>query len=494
MARNGVIYARFSSHSQNEQSIEGQLRECYSYAEKENINIIGEYIDRAISGKTDDRPEFQRMIADSSKKKFDFVIVYQLDRFARNRFDSATYKAKLKANFVKLVSAREVITDDASGILVESILEGMAEYYSAELSQKIKRGQKLAVEKLQQPTGGHPYGYKVVNKKFAINGETAPAVQMMFELYASGMKIIEICKKLNKMGYRTTKGNEFSNSSVGKILTNKRYCGYYMWGDTVVKDGIPSIISEELFEEVQAKLQKNKQSPASSKAVEDEYLLTGKLFCGMCHNMMVGISGTSKQKRLHFYYTCKGKRAKTCDKKSVRKKWIEDLVIQECYKILTTDTIKRIADEVMKISEKEKKNSNYARIQKIIDSNQLKKEKLIKSLAVGLDNEEFQTMIYAQFNEIDAQNKQLEAQLFKEATLQDRLTREQIVEFLYRMAKGNMEDIKHKKTLINVLINKIYLYDGKLTIFFNAQNEEVEVDVSLLEEVEGGSYIEESSP
>lgn len=140
MKQTAVIYARFSSHGQTEQSIEGQLRECYEYAKRNDLIILPEYIDRALSGTNDKRPEFQQMIEDSKKRDFNYVLVYQLDRFARNRYDSATYKAKLKKNNVRVISAKENITTDASGVLMESVLEGMAEYYSAELSQKVKRG------------------------------------------------------------------------------------------------------------------------------------------------------------------------------------------------------------------------------------------------------------------------------------------------------------------------------------------------------------------
>ena len=152
---NVVIYARSSSQRQNETSIEAQLEECYRYCKQNNYNVVGEYIDRALSAKTDDRPDFQRMILDSNKKLFNAIIVYQLDRFARNRYDSANYKAKLKKNDVKVFSVKEHISEDASGILVESVLEGMAEYYSAELSQKVKRNLKLNAEK-GLFNGGYP--------------------------------------------------------------------------------------------------------------------------------------------------------------------------------------------------------------------------------------------------------------------------------------------------------------------------------------------------
>lgn len=120
---NAVIYARYSSHSQTEQSIEGQLQECYNFAKRNNYNVIDEYIDRATTGTNDNREQFQQMMKDSEKKQFQGVIVYQLDRFARNRYNSATNKAKLKKNGVRVFSAKENISEDASGILMESVLE-----------------------------------------------------------------------------------------------------------------------------------------------------------------------------------------------------------------------------------------------------------------------------------------------------------------------------------------------------------------------------------
>ena len=164
---NAVIYARFSSHQQNEQSIEGQIKVCREFAQREGYIIVGEYIDRAVSGKTDNRPQFQKMIADSARRSFEVIIVYQIDRFARNRYDSATNKAKLKKNGVRVLSARENISDDASGVLIEGVLESMAEYYSAELSQKIRRGMDLNAEKGFCTGGNVALGYYVdVHKKF----------------------------------------------------------------------------------------------------------------------------------------------------------------------------------------------------------------------------------------------------------------------------------------------------------------------------------------
>ena len=136
----GIIYARYSSDNQREESIDGQIRECKEFAEKNDIRIIDTYIDRALSAKTDNRPSFQQMIKDSSKGLFDVIIVWKLDRFARNRYDSARYKAQLRKNGVKVISANENISEGSEGIILESVLEGMAEYYSADLSEKVIRG------------------------------------------------------------------------------------------------------------------------------------------------------------------------------------------------------------------------------------------------------------------------------------------------------------------------------------------------------------------
>lgn len=157
----GVIYARYSSDNQREESIEGQLRECKEFAAKNGIEIVDTYIDRALSAKTDNRPDFQRMIKDSSKELFDTIIVWKLDRFARNRYDSAHYKAILRKNGVKVVSATEIISDTAEGILLESLLEGMAEYYSVDLAEKITRGLTENALKCKFNGGTVPLGYTI---------------------------------------------------------------------------------------------------------------------------------------------------------------------------------------------------------------------------------------------------------------------------------------------------------------------------------------------
>lgn len=286
---NAVIYTRFSSHNQREESIEGQIRECRAFAEKNDIQIIKIYADRAVSGTTDNRPEFQQMIEDSAKRQFEAVIVYQLDRFARNRYDSATYKAKLKKNGVRVLSAKENITDEPAGIILESLLEGMAEYYSAELSQKIKRGMTENALKCKVTGGNIALGYKIgPEKEFEIDPLTAPIVREIFSMYASGRTVTQIIDTMNERGLKTSRGVPFNKNSLHRMLSNEKYIGVYKWNDIVIEGGVPAIVDKEVFQAVQEVLKKNKSAPARARSPVD-YILTTKLFCGVCGSNMVGV-------------------------------------------------------------------------------------------------------------------------------------------------------------------------------------------------------------
>ena len=321
---NAVIYARYSSDRQREESIEGQIRECTNYAMHNDITLIGSYIDRALSARTADRPDFQRMIADSAKGLFDVVLVYKLDRFSRDRYDSAHYKHVLKKNGVRVISIKENISDGPEGIILESMLEGYAEYYSAELAQKIRRGQYENASKCMNNGGNTPLGYMVDKKTCAlvIDPEMAPIVKEIFTRYANGDAISNIQKDLEARGVRSRRGNAYSVSVLSNLIKNRKYIGEYKYGDVITPDGIPAIIEKELFERVQNRMKTNKKAPAKSKA-EEEYLLTTKLYCGDCGRLMAGESGKGAKGVIYHYYKCSGaKRRLGCKKKAIKKHWI----------------------------------------------------------------------------------------------------------------------------------------------------------------------------
>lgn len=477
-----VIYARFSSHSQTEQSIEGQLKTCYEYANANGHTVVGEYIDRAISGTTDNRPEFQRMIADSSRRLFSGVLVYQLDRFARNRYDSANYKAALKKNGVRVLSARENISEDASGILIESVLEGMAEYYSAELSQKIRRGMDLNGQKCLCTGGNVALGYKVVDKHFQIDEETAPIVRAIFSMYANGKTITEIITIMNERHIVTARGNAFNKNSLRKILRNKRYIGIYTYRGTETPGGIPRIVDDETFYQVQDMLDRNKAAPARIKA-KTEYLLTTKLFCGYCKEMMTGVSGTSHTAATHNYYVCNNRKKKLCKKENVRKEHIENIVLAKCREMLTDKNIDRISREVARLSEQEAETPLLQQMRKQLTDNERKKKNLLVAV-MECEIESVRKALYEQLALIEKQVEDLKFQITKEMAGQVRLTAPEIKFFLIALKNGDPDTDKHKKTLIAIFVNAIYLYDDQITFIFNSGDKPITITGSLLGNIE----------
>lgn len=489
-----VIYARFSSHSQTEQSIEGQLAACYEYAKRNNMQILGEYIDRGLSGTSaEKRDEFQRMISDSSKRQFDAVLVYQLDRFARNRYDSATYKAKLKKNDVRVMSVRENISDDASGILMESVLEGMAEYYSAELSQKVKRGLDINASKCLC-TGGIPsLGFIVdSDKKFQIDPHTAPFAQQIFEMYAAGHTVKQITDHMNERGFKTSKGAAFNKNSLRDILRNKKYIGTYVYRGQETPNGIPRIISDELFYQVQEKLDKNKLAPARARA-KAEYLLTTKLFCGYCKEMMIGVSGTSRNGGIHWYYTCKGVfHKKGCKKKNVIKQYIEDLVLEKAREQLTDENISIIAKEIEKVFQGKKENLVLKRLNRLLNEC----NKSIENLLHALEKGEINDIVIERIGQKKKEREELQAQIAIEKMRNTDISSTEIKFFLTQLKKGGIDDMKYRRALISIFVNSIYLYDDKITIVYNASGKIVSADFPLIDDMakKCGSYMNASAP
>ena len=458
-----VIYARYSSDNQREESIEGQIRECTAYAEKNGITIVKHYIDRALSAKTDNRPEFQQMIKDSEKRLFDIVLVWKLDRFARNRYDSAHYEYQLERNHVKLVSATEPISEGPAGIMVKSMLTGMAEYYSAELSEKVVRGMTENVLKGKYNGGTIPIGYTVDEEKFfQIDPLKAPFVVEVFQRYNDGATMKELMNWLNDSGVTTNRNQKFTYNSIQTLLTNRRYIGENRFKDIVMPDSIPVIIEKELFDSVQDKIAKNRRAPARHKA-EDDYLLTTKLFCGMCGAMMFGECGTSRNKNVHHYYKCaNAKRTKTCKKKTVRKEWLEDLVVNETMKMIRDDdSIQSIVDAVMILQEQE--NTVLPLLEKQMKDIENGIENLLNAIQAGV----LTSSTKGRLEKLEAQQKELEIRIAEEKLAKPKVSADFVKFWLTNFRKLDPNVKSHRETLINTFVNAVYLYDEKVLIAFN---------------------------
>ena len=463
-----VIYARYSSDNQREESIEGQIRECTAFAEKNDLTILKHYIDRAYSARTDHRPAFQEMIKDSDKHLFDMVIVWKLDRFSRDRYDSARYKVLLKKNNVRVVSATEVISSGADGILLESVLEGFAEYYSADLAEKVTRGMTENALKCKFNGGSMPIGYVIDEKQhFQIDPLTAPFVLEAFKRYIEGATMKELIDFFNEKGIKNKSGGDINYNSIQRMLNNRRYIGEYAFRDIVVPDGIPAIVPKELFDRVQAKLAKNKKSPARHKAEED-YLLTTKLFCGCCGAYMCGESGKGRSGEVHRYYKCVSikKRRTICNKKSVRKDWIEDIVVNATMKMLMSDTtIDAIVSALMTLQDAE--NVNLPLYEKQLKETNVAINNLLNAIQAGILNRSTKE----RFDQLEATRDELENKIAAEKLAKPRITEEQLRFFLDRFRKLDVRQLSHRRMLIDTFINAVFLYDDKLVLTYNFREE-----------------------
>lgn len=460
---NAVIYARYSSDSQREESIDGQLRECQAFAEKSGMKVLRTYIDRALSAKTDNRPEFQNMIKDSSKHLFDVVIVWKLDRFARNRYDSARYKALLRKNGAKVISATELISEGSEGIILESVLEGYAEYYSAELSEKVIRGRTENALKSKFNGGTVTIGYIIDDEqKFQIDPLTAPVVLEAFKNYESGSTMSQVVKMMNEKGIRTSLNGKITLNSVERLLKNRRYIGEYCYRDVINPNGIPAIIPLDLFEGVQKKIEKNKKAPARHKAEED-YLLTTKLFCGKCGSFMVGESGTSHTMKVHHYYKCVSvKNKKGCDKKTVKKDWIENLVVEQTMKMVMDDkVIRAIVSSILLLQEKE--NTNLPLLEKQLKGTEKGIENMLDAIQQGI----LTSSTKKRLDELELAKEDLEIKIASEKLQKPKLTKDFLTFWLQKFRKFDVTKLEQRKQLIDTFVNAIYLYDDKLIFTFN---------------------------
>ena len=458
-----VIYARYSSDNQREESIEGQIRECTAYAEKNDITIVKHYIDRAISAKTDNRPQFQQMIKDSDKKLFDIVLVWKLDRFARNRYDSARYKTQLKKNGVKLMSATEIISEGPEGIILESVLEGYAEYYSADLAEKVVRGQTENILKGRCNGGRGTFGYTLDSeRKFHIDPLASPFVLESFTKYRDGLTMKEIRDWLNENGIKNPVGGEFTYNSVEHMLKNRRYIGELKFRDVVVPDAIPPIVPLELFDDVQEKIAKNKKAPARRKA-EDDYLLTTKLHCGCCGALMFGESGTSRTGEVHRYYKCATvKKKKGCKKKTVRKQWLEDLVVNQTMQLVRDDAaMESIIAKVMELQDRE--NTNLPLYEKQLRDAESGIQNMLNAIQAGI----LTSSTKERLEQLEETKRELEARIAEEKLAKPKIKEEFIRFWLMRFRKLDMSLKDQRQALVDTFINAIYLYDDKVLIAFN---------------------------
>ena len=485
-----VIYARFSpGPNQRDESIEGQVRECKAVAKTHGLMVIHEYIDKRMTGTNDERPSFQRMLRDADRGLFDVVLVWKNDRFARNRYDSAIYKQRLKKNGIKLIYAKEHIPDGPEGIILESMLEGMAEYYSANLAQNIRRGQRENALECKFIGGTIPLGYKLdKDKRFIIDKEKAPVVREIFARYISGESVVTICDDLNSRGHTTARGGKFNRSSLHRIFENEKYIGIYRFEDIEIMDGVPRLVSDEEFAAAQKRAALNKKSKRAPAQEHIEFMLTGKLFCGHCGQPMSGTHGTGKSGQKHYYYQCNGRKNKmgSCKKKPIRKEIIEHAVT-DCVvtNILKNDSVVNyIVDRCMVIQAQEADTSLADGLRIELQET----EKALKNLLAAIEAGIFTPTTKSRLEELEERKANLQQGIAAAQIQPPKLTRDQLL-FIFEKYQGrNVSDPDFMRDVIETFINKIYVYDDKIRLLFNfSDDKEAEITLTDIEKAAAGA-------
>ena len=416
------------------------------------------------------------MIKDAAHKQFQAVIVWKLDRFSRDKYDAARYKHVLSQYGVKVVSAMEPISSSPEGVIMESLLEGMAQYYSMDLSMKVKRGNRESA--LEHKTVGmRMLGYRPdATDHFEIDPDTAPIVKRIFTEYVSGRSSKDIIDGLNSDGIRTRTGNAWKKASLAHILKNERYAGTYIFGDYREDNAMPAIISHDTWETAQRIMNAHKKKPAASRTVK--YLLTGKIFCGMCGSPMIGESAKSKTGRMYYYYhdTSKG-----CKMRRMSKDKIEDRVIEFLASLVNDDTfINQLADLVVQAAqERNAKNNEADSIQAQLQDVQNRINHLEDAIEQGIVTRTTKDRLAS----LEDRQDELTAALARAKEEVPVFSRNEVIEVLRHM-RGNPSDERYRQKLVDIFLNAVYIFrdDGMLTISVNYQGERGEpmsYDVAL---------------
>ncbi len=481
----GVVYVRYSSHAQRDVSIEQQTRVCQAFAKRQGIRIVQIYEDRALTGTSDKRPGFQSMIADAKKGGWQYVIVYTLDRFARDRYDSAVYKRQLKNAGVKVLSAMENISDDPIGILMESLLEGLAEYYSKELSVKVRRGHEDNARKCLV-NGVLPLGYvKGPDGKYQIQEQEATVVLEIFHRVADGESHADIRRDLNRRGITTKLGRSWTRSSFGSLLQNERYAGVYLYNDIRIPGGVPRIVPQELFDAVQLTLHLKPNArkdptgtiPQKRRRDNSVYLLTGKLFCGHCESPMIGVSGTSHTDTPHHYYTCKGRREDhaSCAKRNVRRDDIEQFVAAALRDTMfTPKAMAALAVAAVDYQSRHSNRNELLSLKNRLSDTARALNNLVSAIEAGI----FTPTTQARMVELEAQKRDLERLISVTAAEVDgQLTKEEIITTLELFKDGDVQDKNYQEALIDTFLIAAYIYDDKVRFVFNLGDHKTKADL-----------------
>lgn len=481
----GYGYCRYSSNMQDEKSIEQQKMEINEYANKNNIKIVNFYCDEAKTGTKDNRDGFQNMISDACKnKEIECILVWKTDRFARNTQDSLFYRNKLKKYNTKLISISQPIDDSTpEGQLMSTLLASMDEYYSQNLASNIRRAQKLKAKNIEFNGGTAPLGFDIIDKKYVINEKEANVIRKIFALYIAGHGLLDIAGELNKLGYKTKKGNPFGKNSIYEILSNEKYVGTYTFnkayrhdrhtkrGDTIIiEDVLPKIISKEDFEKVK-EIRKGHKKTGGKYSAKTIYLLSGLIVCGKCGANYTGrTSKRNKNGKVYQtgYYICGNRnRLGKCENVSLRKDKVENVIINLLTEKLlnTTD----IDDFVKEVNKKYKKIHDESPNEiKLIKQEIKEKEKQIENITNAIADGLNSPSLTGKLTQLEDIKQTLESKLkFSENIEKTQEIDATLIKNILKQDSKKLLINEETKNIIKKWIKKIEVYDNEIIVHFS---------------------------
>lgn len=483
--RIGVIYARYSSHNQKEESIEQQVEECMAFAALNHIKIIQVYSDKALSGKTDKRPQFQKMMRDAEKRQFTVVVAYKSNRIARNMLNALSYEDKLGRFGIETLYAKEEFGNTAAGRFALRTMMNVNQFYSENMAEDIRRGMRDNAENCKV-NGALPLGYvKGPDGRYAIEPAEAAVVREIYQRVLEGESFVDIANDLNGRGIKTKQKGPWNKNSFHHLLANDNYIGVYRHSGYVNEQGIPPILEKEVFYAMQKHLE-TKKNPRGRHRENNDYLLTGKLHCGYCKSFMVGISGTSRTGDKHYYYTCNDRRTGgSCKKANVRKDYIEQTVAELTQRfILQDEVIEWIAASAMEILAQ---SSSEAEIS-VMESELAADRKAAKNIMNAIEQGIFTIMTKDRLLELDISTLEKSIAIAKAANEETVLEKERIIWTLGHLRDGDVTSKDYQKRLFDTFVKAVYLWDDKIEVHYYYSGEKNVLRSSLKDASWGGDF------
>lgn len=492
-----IIYARYSSHNQRDVSIEQQIEACRKHAAELGLTITDTYEDRALSGRTDNRPAFQRMMRDAKDGKFQYVLAWKSNRMGRNMMQAMVNESRLMDCGVKVFYAEEDFDDSAAGRFALRSMMNVNQFYSDNLAEDVRRGLMDNASKCMA-NGRQPLGYKRgENGKIVVDEPAATIVREVYARVASGEMFMDIARDLNRRGIKTADKGEWNKNSFHKMCSNERYRGIYIYGETRIEGGIPPIVDDVLWYKVQEAIKVKKSKNRHHRPDDEDYLLTGKLRCGKCGGYMIGMSGRSKTGDVHHYYACQNRRVgHTCGKKNIRRDVIEPAVAQAIKQYcLTDDAIEWITDQTIAYWEDEDRKLQIDSIENDLAAVQSSISNVMKAIEMGVITETTRDRLI----ELEKQQTDLKSKLVLAKEEIVHVDRKDLISSLLAFRHGNVHDRAYQEKLFNAFLIAVYVYDDDhLKLVFNSFGKDDTVNIALdlaeNDDSSGLSDVSKSSP